>query len=46
MREDHTPYPQKVNVWVGIFNGRPVGPFFIEGNLTAQVYEAMLCAWE
>jgi len=25
-----------------IFKGRPVGPFFIEGNLTAQMYEAML----
>jgi len=31
-------------VWSGIFRGRPVGRFFIEGNLTAQLYEAML--WE
>jgi len=25
-----------------IFKGRLVGPFFIEDNLTAQMYEAML----
>jgi len=42
MRENHTQYPQKVNVLGGIFKGRPVGTFFIEGNLTAQMYEAML----
>lgn len=42
MRDTHTQHPQKVNVWAGIFNGRPVGPFFIEGNLTAQMYENML----
>lgn len=41
-RDNHTQYPQKVNVWAGILNGRPVGPFFIEGNLTAQVYTVML----
>ncbi|KMQ85171.1 transposable element tc3 transposase [Lasius niger] len=42
VRDNHTQYPQKVNVWAGILNGRPVGPFFIEGNLNARVYEAML----
>jgi len=35
-------HSQKVNVWGGIFRGRPIGPFFIEGNLTAQMYKAML----
>jgi len=29
-------------VWDGIFRGRPVGPFFIESNLTAQMYEVIL----
>jgi len=33
-RDNHTQYPQKVNVWAGILNVRPVDPFFIEGNLT------------
>jgi len=28
-------------VWGGIFRGRPFSPFFIEGNLTAQMYKAM-----
>jgi len=41
-RDNHTQYPQKVNVWAGIFNDRLVGPFFIEGNLTAHVYQVML----
>ena len=41
-RDNHTQYPQKVNVWTGTFNSKPVGPFFIEGNLTAQVYLVML----
>jgi len=27
---------------MGILNGRPVGPFFIEGNLTVQIYTVML----
>ncbi|EFN88752.1 hypothetical protein EAI_08520, partial [Harpegnathos saltator] len=26
-RDNHTQYPQKVNIWAGILNGRPVGPF-------------------
>lgn len=42
MRENHTQYPQKINVWAGIFRGQPVGPFFIEGNLTAAIYETLL----
>ncbi|EFN80152.1 hypothetical protein EAI_03168, partial [Harpegnathos saltator] len=39
---NHIQNPQKVNVCAGIFNSTPVGPFFIEGNLTAQIYENML----
>lgn len=42
MRADHTQHPEKVNVWAGIFNGRVLGPFFIEGNLNAAMYENML----
>jgi len=37
-----TQNPEKVNVWAGIINNTIVGPFFIEGNLTAQKYETML----
>lgn len=37
-----TQYPQKLNVWAGIINNRIVGPFFIDGNLTAVKYEDML----
>ena len=42
MVEDHTQYAQKVNVWAGILNNTLVGPFFIDGNLTATKYESML----
>ncbi|XP_032670957.1 uncharacterized protein LOC116844012 isoform X1 [Odontomachus brunneus] len=31
----NTQYPEKLNVWAGIINNRIVGPFFIDGNLTA-----------
>jgi len=41
MRENHTQHPQKVNVWGGIFRGRPVGSFFIEGNLSSTVRSHM-----
>lgn len=37
-----TQYPEKLNVWAGIFNDRIIGPFFIEGNLNAEKYEALL----
>jgi len=33
---------EKVNVWAGMINNTIVGPFFIEGKLTAQKYETML----
>lgn len=42
MREQHTQYPQKLNVWAGILNNQIIGPFFVEGNLNAAVYEDML----
>lgn len=38
----HTQYPQKVNVWAGIFQNTIIGPFFIEGTLTAEKYRNML----
>lgn len=42
MVEKHTQHPQKLNVWAGIFGSQVVGPFFIEGNLNAVQYLAML----
>jgi len=42
MRESKSQYPQKLNVWAGIVGEHIIGPFFIDGNLTAQKYEAML----
>lgn len=38
IRETHTQYPQKVNVWAGIIGDHIIGPIFIEGNLTAAKY--------
>lgn len=38
MREHHTQYQQKLNVWAGILDGRIFGPYFFEGNLTGQMY--------
>jgi len=38
MRDSHTQYPQKVNVWAGIILNRIIGPFFIEGNINSQNY--------
>lgn len=37
-----TQYPQKVNVWAGILGDSIIGPFFIDGNLTAQKYLNLL----
>lgn len=37
--KSHTQNPQKLNVWAAIYNNRIIGPFFIEGNLTAAIYE-------
>ena len=41
-RETHTQFPQKVNVWAGIFNDQIVGPFFINGNLDGPTYLQLL----
>lgn len=42
MLEAKTQYPQKLNVWAGVLNNVLIGPFFIDGNLTAAKYEDML----
>lgn len=42
MREEHTQYPVKVNVWAGIVGNHIIGPFFIEGNLNGDRYLALL----
>jgi hypothetical protein len=40
--EVHTQQPEKLNVWAGIFGDRLVGPFFLPGNLTGQMYLQLL----
>lgn len=42
IREEHTQYPQRVNVWAGILGNHIIGPIFIDGNLTGQLYLNML----
>ncbi|EFN68079.1 hypothetical protein EAG_05235, partial [Camponotus floridanus] len=42
MRDCHTQYPEKVNVWAGILCNRIIGPFFIDGNITAESYLDLL----
>jgi hypothetical protein len=42
MRENHSQYPEKVNVWAGILNDRILGPIFIDGNLTGEKYLNLL----
>lgn len=37
-REGHTQRPQKLNVWTGILGNYIVGLFFINGNLTGELY--------
>ncbi|CAH2006857.1 unnamed protein product [Acanthoscelides obtectus] len=37
-----TQYPQKLNVWAGILGNNIIGPFFIDGTLTAAKYLALL----
>ncbi|KAJ4431161.1 hypothetical protein ANN_19756 [Periplaneta americana] len=37
-REDNTKFPQKINLWAGIYEDDIVGPIFIEGNLTGELY--------
>ena len=38
----HTQNQQKVNIWTGILNEAIIGPLFIEDNLNADNYLAML----
>uniref|UniRef100_A0A1B6HYH3 DUF4817 domain-containing protein n=1 Tax=Homalodisca liturata TaxID=320908 RepID=A0A1B6HYH3_9HEMI len=40
--ESHSQQPQKLNVWCGILGNKIVGPFFINGNLNAELYYNML----
>lgn len=42
MREGHTQYPQKINVWAGIYGNSIVGPLFINHNLNGELYHDML----
>lgn len=42
MSARHTQYPQKLNVWAGILCNQIIGPFFIDGNLTAERYLNLL----
>lgn len=42
MRQVHTQYPQKINVWTGMIDDNIIGPFFIEGNLTGHRYLDLL----
>lgn len=41
-REYHTQYPEKINVWAGIYGDNIVGPFFIRENLTGDLYLRLL----
>ena len=41
-RENHTQYPEKVNVWAGILGNHIVGPVFLNENLTGDVYLEIL----
>ena len=42
MRETHTQYPEKVNVWAGIFGNRIIGPYLIEYDLSVSQYLYLL----
>lgn len=41
-RESHTQFPEKINVWCGILGNSIVGPFFLEENLTGELYLNLL----
>lgn len=41
-REGHTQYPEKLNVWAGILGDALIGPLFIPGNLSGDIYLDML----
>lgn len=38
MRETHSQFPGKLNVWAGIVGDRVIGPIFFEENLTGERY--------
>jgi len=40
--EGNSQWPQKLNVWAGIFGDTIVGPLFIDGNLNGDVYHNLL----
>lgn len=42
MRDEHTQYPEKLNVWCGFSTRGIVGPFIIKGNLNGGVYLNLL----
>lgn len=42
IRETRTQRPEKINVWTGILGNNIIGPFFIDGNLTADKYLNLL----
>jgi hypothetical protein len=37
-----TQYPQKIQIWAGIFNNNIIGPFEIKGNLNSANYLDLL----
>lgn len=41
-RTEHTQHPQKLNVWAGFLGDNIIGPFFIPGNLTGDLYLELL----
>lgn len=41
-RESHTQFPEKLNVWCGIFGDNIVGPFLTDGNLNGPLCLNML----
>ncbi|KAF2882442.1 hypothetical protein ILUMI_23724 [Ignelater luminosus] len=40
--QSRTQYPQKINVWAGMFKNHIIGPFIIEGNLNSVLYLDLL----
>jgi len=42
MRDIHTQYPRKLNVWAGFCARGIIGPFFINGNLNGETYLNLL----
>ncbi|CAG9813531.1 unnamed protein product [Phaedon cochleariae] len=42
LREEHTQWPQKLNVWAGILGNTIIGPIFIQGDLNGMANLDML----